>query len=589
VTAGAAQGRATGAEGVRYDLSALVADAAAARRVLDDAVAKSERLGASYAGRVAGLAPAELADLLAARGRLDDVVRLFGEEGYTMLRRSADAGDVEAADLDGYAQPLLQAIGTALQFLEDEWSLLDGAARERLAAGLPAPARRYLERIARRAAARLEPAAERALAAREPSASRAWLELQRATLASRRARCRGEERTLEELRALQRSGDAALRGDADAALAEALEGCADTIAACYDAVVADRLAIDRLRRRSDPMAAALVEDELPGAVVEAALEAVERRRAVAVSWWRAKARLLGLPRLRTADILAPLPAAPPLPFAEARTTLVQAFARLDPGLGAEVDAVFAERRIDAELRDGKDGSIFCAHPVSDGPGYVFCTYAGDAKGLYDLAHELGHALAFARAGRAHGPLGFAPGLALCEVPSTFAELVALERVATRRDLVASWLDGCVDLVWWAADMCRFEQDLCTRRAAGETLTAGRIGEAWGRRVEWRYGDAVEVSDAIRREWVYASHVVGDRFYNYAYVLAYLVALSLLDSWRADPAAFAARFVPFLGAGDVEPPAAQLARLGIDLASPATWERGLDVLAELVEQAAGAAA
>ena len=586
--ADAADRRQTGAEGVRFDLSALVADAAAARSLLRDALAAADRLHAAHAGRVAGLAPADLAALLRARGAIDDVVRLFGDEGYTMLRRSADTGDVEAADLDGFAEPRLQVVRTALQFLEDEWSALDAAERERLAATLPAPPRRYLERIARRADARLEPAAERALAAREVAASRAWLDLQRATLAARRAPCRGAERTVEELRALQRSPDPAARADADFALAGALDGCADTVAACYDAVVADRLAIDRLRGRGDPMAETLVEDELAADVVEAALSAVERRRDVAESWWRAKARLLGLPRLRTADLLAPLPAAPPLPFAETRALLVDAFGRIEPRLGGEVEAVFAERRVDAELRDGKDGSIFCAHPASDRPGYVFCTYAGDAKGLFDLAHELGHALAFGRAGPAQGPLGFAPGLALCEVPSTFAELVALDRVAARRDLVASWLDGCVDLVWWAADMCRFEQDLCARRAAGEALTAGRIGDAWGRRIERRFGAAVERSPAIGREWVHASHIVGARFYNYAYVVAYLVALSLLDAWRADPAGFAARFVPFLAAGDVEPPAAQLARLGVDLEAPATWERGLDALAALVEQAAATA-
>jgi oligoendopeptidase F len=575
---------ATGAEGVRFDLSALVADVAAARALLDDAVAGAARLHATYAGRVASLPPDGLATLLAERGAIDDVVRLFGDEGYTLLRRSADTRDVEAADLDGYAEPRLQEARAALQFLEDEWSALAAADRDRLAATLGAPARRYLERIGRRASGRLEPAAERALAARDAAASRAWGELQRATLAACRAPCRGSERTVEELRAMQRSADGGVRDDADAALAAVLDGCADTVAACYDAVVGDRLAIDRLRGRDDPLAEALVDDELAPATVEAALVAVERRRDVAATWWRAKARLLGVPRLRTADLLAPLPAAPRLPFGEARATLADAFARLDPALGTEVEAVFAERRVDAELREGKDGSIFCAHPSSDRPGYVFCSYAGDAKGLFDLAHELGHALALGRAGPAQGPLGFTPGLTLCEVPSTFAELVALDRVADRRDLVTTWLDGCVDLVWWAADMCRLEQELCARRAAGETLTAERIADAWGRRIAWRYGDAVELSPAIRREWVHTAHVVGARFYNYAYVVAYLVALCLLDGWRADLAGFARRFIPFLALGDSESPAAQLARLGVDLSDPATWERGLDALAALVARA-----
>jgi oligoendopeptidase F len=137
-------------------------------------------------------------------------------------------------------------------------------------------------------------------------------------------------------------------------------------------------------------------------------------------------------------------------------------------------------------------------------------------------------------------------------------------------------------------MCRFEQELCARRAAGETLTADRIGEAWLARVARRYGDDVEVSAAIRHEWVHASHVVAARFYNYAYVVAYLVSLSLYGDWRADPVGFAERFVRFLAAGDVEPPDVQLARLGVDVADPATWERGLDVLDGLVARAANAA-
>ena len=78
------------------------------------------------------------------------------------------------------------------------------------------------------------------------------------------------------------------------------------LAHCYDSVVADRLAVDRLRGYPHPMAPRNLENEIDDSVVEGLLAASETHLEIAHRWFRTKARLLGLERLDVTDTAAPI-------------------------------------------------------------------------------------------------------------------------------------------------------------------------------------------------------------------------------------------------------------------------------------------
>src|SRR5262249_55136716 len=201
-----------------------------------------------------------------------------------------------------------------------------------------------------------------------------------------------------------------------------------------ETLVGERLVMDRLRSYSGPMEATQLKTELPGPVVDGMLDAVERHYPLAQRWFRAKAQILGLDRLHLADQYAPVGASRGLDYGEAREIVDASFRRFSGRIADLVDAFFIERRIDAEPRVGKRGGAFCSPVAQDASPYVLMNFTDRMDDAMTMAHELGHGMHFALAGREQTALSAHTGLALAEVPSTFAELLAFDYLmATEAD------------------------------------------------------------------------------------------------------------------------------------------------------------
>ena len=137
------------------------------------------------------------------------------------------------------------------------------------------------------------------------------------------------------------------RGDA---LYDGLGPHRDTLAHVYDTLVADRLAMDRLRGYEGPMDPTHLRNELPAGVVEGMMDAVERHYPLAHRWFRVKAGILGLDRLELHDQYAPIGEARSVDYPEA-TRLIDALGEL-PRLRA-----VASRPDAVELLRWNDGSV----------------------------------------------------------------------------------------------------------------------------------------------------------------------------------------------------------------------------------------
>ena len=91
-------------------------------------------------------------------------------------------------------------------------------------------------------------------------------------------------------------------------------------------------------------------------------------------------------------------------------------------------AVSTAAHVDAEPRPGKVGGAYCSSISKTVLPYVLMNYTDQLRDVITLAHEFGHAV--------HGTLSlerqtyrsYHTGLALAEVPSTFAQLLAVERL-----------------------------------------------------------------------------------------------------------------------------------------------------------------
>jgi oligoendopeptidase F len=580
------------AASVRWDLSRIVQDGAAATALLDETLVACEAFAARRRGTVAAMDAGELAAALAELAAIDNALSRVGS--YVGLRRSVDVNDDEARDLEAVADQGYVRAANALRFFELEWIALDDAIADALqSAPEVAGDAHHLASMRKYKPHRLAEREEEMLSERNPAAVQAWQNLFEQTVANVKVPFDGgdgdlREHTSDELLAYVYSGDRALRRGALETLYGALEPLTPVLAHCYDSLVADRLVDDRLRSYAGPIAQRNLSNELDDAAVEAMMQAIESRYGIAHRWYRRKAELLGLDKLALYDQYAPLDEGRSVGYEESRAIVRAAFGRFSGAIESVSEAFFDERRVDAEPRQGKRGGAFCASVSQDCQPYIMLNHTDRLRDVMTMAHELGHGMHFTYSAREQSAHSFHSGIALAEVPSTFAELVVFDYLmehesdpATRAALVRGELESGFATVFRQTMMARYEQDAYAMRADSKALTPDRLAELWMARNLQQYGDAVELPEGYRWGWSYIPHFINTRFYTYAYAFAHLASLVLYATWREQGDAFVPRYLDFLALGGAASPGDQLGAFGIDLTATATWHRGLDEMERLL--------
>jgi oligoendopeptidase F len=586
----------TNAAGVRWELDELAGSADEARERYAALVEESRDLAGRYRGRIAELDAAGLAALL---DELDELEQRHGRVYfYCLSREHTLATDPETNDLVTYGRDRRAEIESLLVFVDVEWvAVADARAEELVASPELAPYRHKLERARAEKPYMLSEAEEQALNVRRPviSAFQTLHGKQLATIEVDFDAGEGSEpHTLDRLLSYAHRPDRELRRRALEAVYGALEPRAEVLAACYDAVVGDRLATDRLRGYEHPMAATHLANELSSEVVDPMMDAIEEHYGLAQGWFRTKARLLGIERFELADQYAPLGEARPFHWPEAVEIVEGAFNRFSPRL-AEVFTACVERgHVDAEPRTGKIGGAYCGSIDKQVLPYVLMNYTDQLGDVMTLAHEFGHGGHFAVALERQTYQEHHSGLAIAEVPSTFAQLLAFDYLFDREDdaatkaaLVAEVAEGAMPTVFRQTVLARFEQRAYALRAEGKALTAERLSDIWLEENRRYYGDAVALPDGYRFGWSYIPHFIHTRFYTYAYAFAHLVTLCLYSRYRSDPTGFPPLYLEFLAAGGSESPADLVARFGLDLADGSLWEEAFGELERFLDDAEAA--
>jgi oligoendopeptidase F len=249
--------------------------------------------------------------------------------------------------------------------------------------------------------------------------------------------------------------------------------------------------------------------------------------------------------------------------------------------------IFAENHLDSEVRKGKQSGAFCWSAVPDLPPWVHVNYQGRPDDVATLAHELGHAI-HAMLAAHHTVFTYHSSLPLAETASTFGEMMLVERLlseemdeSVRRDLLFRQVDDAYATIMRQAYFALFERqahEMVQKNASMDELSA-----AYVENLKEQFGDAVELSDEFKWEWVSIPHIYHTPFYVYAYTFGQLLVLSLYQQFKAEGEAFKPRYLKILSAGGSEAPARILSEAGIDIRSGAFWQGGFDVITALVEQ------
>lgn len=343
-----------------------------------------------------------------------------------------------------------------------------------------------------------------------------------------------------------------------------------------------------LRHFPQPISARNLANDIPDPVADTLLAVARQNTGLFQRYFRLKAARLGLPKLRRYDLYAPLAVAEKrYDFAQAVELVLDSYRRFSPLLAEQAQRVLDEGHLDAEIRPGKRGGAFCYSPLPELTPWVSTNYAGRVSDVATLAHELGHAV-HAMMAAEHSPLTYHAALPLAETASVFGEMLLTERLlgeetdpTLRQDLLASTIDDAYATVMRQAYFTLFERD--AHRLVGEGASTDDLAAHYLANLAEQFGDAVEVADEFRWEWISIPHFYFAPFYTYAYSFGQLLVLALYQRYRAEGEAFKPRYLRILAYGGSAPPARILAEAGIDMAAPEFWQGGFDVIAGLVDE------
>jgi oligoendopeptidase F len=344
----------------------------------------------------------------------------------------------------------------------------------------------------------------------------------------------------------------------------------------------------RLRKFTNPIAARNLMNDIPDQVVDTLLEVARQNAGLFQRFFKLKARWLKMDRLRRYDIYAPVVKSDKrYEFNEAVEMVLDSFNRFHPRIGELAVRVFAEKHLDSEVRSGKQGGAFCYSVAPEITPWVLLNYQGRPDDVATMAHELGHAIHTMMASD-HTIFTFHASLPLAETASTFGEMMLIDRLLdeerdenVRRDLIFMQVDDAYATIMRQAFFALFE------RQAHEMIHGGasveELTKAYMANLEEQFGDAVELSQEFRWEWMSIPHIYRTPFYVYAYAFGQLLVLSLYQQYQQEGDAFKPRYLKILSAGGSDAPARVLDEAGIDIHSDEFWQGGFNVIDDLIKQ------
>ncbi|BBK30103.1 oligoendopeptidase F [Stella humosa] len=575
-----------------WDLSDLypAPDSAELAADITRAGADAKAFRAAYEGKLAGLSGDGLAEALASYERLQDLLgRIMS---YGQLVHSRAMSDETIGRFYQTMQEQVTEITSDLIFFTLELNRIEEAD---MAAKLAAPAlARYAPWIADTRAFRphqLSDEVERLLHDKSVAGRSAWVRLYDETTAALRFPLGDEKLTMAEVLHRMSDRDGAVRQAAAMSLGQVLGDNARLFALVTNTLAKDKEIEDRWRGFPRPISARnlsnFVEDEVVDALLAAARESYPR---LTHRYYALKAKWFGVEKLDHWDRNAPLPGDDDrvIPWAEARDTVLGAYAHFSPELAAIGRRFFDAAWIDAPVKPGKASGAF-AHPtVPSAHPYLLLNYQGKTRDVMTLAHELGHGVhQILAAGQ--GPLLADTPLTLAETASVFGEMLTFRAMlraetdpARRKIMLATKVEDMLNTAIRQVAMCEFERRLHDRRREGE-LTAKEIGLLWRETQTESLGPAIRLGQGYEWYWAYIPHFIHTPFYVYAYAFGDCLVNSLYSVYQGAEEGFAEKYLDMLRAGGSKRHGELLAPFGLDAADPAFWRRGLSVIEGMIDE------
>ena len=397
-----------------------------------------------------------------------------------------------------------------------------------------------------------------------------------------------EIKTFSEILSLMNSRNSGTRDSAAKAFNGILERHVKVAEAELNSILANKKVDDELRGIPRPDFARHISDDIDSEIVDALIKAVTDRFSIPWRFYRMKARLIGVKRLKYHERNVEYGnISREYPYREALTLVLKVFKNLDVKFAKILDGYIRNGQMDVYPKKGKSSGAFCMHHLIIHPTYILINHTGKLHDVLTLAHELGHGINNELVREKQNALNFGTPLSTAEVASTFMEDFVLQEILKRADdelrlsIMMMKLNDDMSTIFRQVACYSFEQELHREFGQKGYLSKEEIGKLFRKHMAAYMGDAVEQSKSSENWWVYWSHI-RTFFYVYSYASGLLISKSLQHSVKEDPA-FVRKVKRFLSAGLSDSPKNIFRDLGIDIADKGFWEKGLDEVENLLQE------
>ena len=576
----------------QWDLRPIFPDDGAWRAALDAAEALIP-LVQGYAGRL-GEKSETLKEYFDLEERVSETVeRIYG---YASLKADEDTAVAAYQDMKNKALGLSVALSTAASFATPELIAIPDETLERFFAETPGleKYRVALHNVRRRREHVLSPQEEALLAAAGEMAEGPYnvytlfegADLKFPDALDTRGRLR--QITTGTFIPLMQDPDRALRADAFAKFYDTWQGMRNTAAGLLNAHMKALRFFSAARKYPDARTAALDGTDVPLAVYDSLLEAVENNLPKLHRYMALRKRLMGLDALHMYDIYMPLlpEADAVIPYAEAKETVLAALGVLGEDYTAVLRRAFSEGWIDVYENEGKRSGAYSSGLSKPHP-YVLLNHKDRLDDMFTIAHELGHAMHSYLSAK-HQPTVYADYVIfVAEVASTVNEALLMQHLLRttadkrrRAYLINYFLEQFRTTVYRQAMFAAFEKELGEMTERGDALTAEALCARYLDLNRRYYGPAVTVDERIAVEWARIPHFYYD-YYVFQYATGFSAAMALSRRILTEGQSAVEDYLRFLSSGSSRSPIELLKIAGVDMSTPEPVNAALAQFGELI--------
>lgn len=436
----------------------------------------------------------------------------------------------------------------------------------------------FLKKIFDRAKYNLSEAEEKILALKGEVSHKMWVDAQQKLATSHTVKFKGKNLSLSEAFMMRKDLPQKDRYALHDILAEKFKEISFMAEAELNAVVNNKKIEDELRGAKVPYELTVVNYENDLKTVENLVQTVTENSKIAHDFYRAKAKIMGLKKLRIPDLNVNLSKKKrKVSFEESLETVYTAFAGVDQFFADFLKEMLENGKIDIYPRKGKRGGAYCTGTSKKLPIYILLNFDHSLDGTMTLAHEMGHAI--------HTKLSFDQPdfytdytISVAEVASTFFEHIVFDHIfetlSEEEKVIALFNDveDNIGLIFRQTQFFNFEKDLHEAIKSKGSISKEEMAALYVKNGKAMNGPVVDIRE---NDGYYFTNVPHFRYFFYVYSYAYgqIISKALYAKYKKDPS-FIEKVKEFMRAGGSMSPADIFKSIGIDTTDPEFFKEGI---------------